>query len=61
MKFIYTILFFLDTILFIILTAYLFRMLDKGVANWAIFLVISGMITCIAFLAFFLRRYVKEP
>jgi hypothetical protein len=60
MKALYTILFFLDTLLLVLLSYKLFRLIDNDTGNRAILLVLSGMAVSILFLLFFMLRYLNE-
>ena len=61
MKIIYTILFFTDTLLLILLSFILFKMIDEGVNIMKLIFILLAMILSIVTLIFFLRRYLKIP
>jgi hypothetical protein len=61
MKTLYTILFFIDTVLLVLLSWYLFKMIDKGAGAGTFACIIAGMLLSIASLTFLLFRYLKQP
>jgi len=61
MKIIYTILFFTDTLLLILLSFILLRMIDERVNPIKLIFMLSAIILSIVTLIFFLRRYLKIP
>lgn len=61
MKFLYIILFFLDTLFLAFLLFKFFKMIDTGSSSWQFVQVISGMAISIAFMFFSLLRYFKDP
>ena len=61
MKIIYTILFFADLLLLITLSYLFLNLLDKGISNGILILLIASITTTIGLLAFFLYRYTKMP
>ena len=59
MKILYTILFFIDTLLLILLSFILLKMIDEGVNITKLIFMLSAIILSIVTLIFFLRRYLK--
>lgn len=61
MKMLYTILFFADTLILILLAFLFLHVLDQGVATHlpGFVLLLTGMLTCIILLVFFLHRYTQ--
>lgn|GEM_PF-1585458 len=59
MKTIYTILFFLDLLVLIILSYFLLRLMDRGGHVWLMLVVLLGLIGSIMLLATFLGRYIR--
>ena len=59
MKIFYTILFFIDTLLLILLSFILLKMIDEGVNITKLIFMLSAIILSIVTLIFFLRRYLK--
>jgi heme/copper-type cytochrome/quinol oxidase subunit 4 len=61
MKAIYTILFFADTLILVVL-AYLFlKLMDKGASGWMFSVMLFAIISCVIFLAYLLSHYLKLP
>ena len=61
MKIIYTILFFTDVLLLIILSFLFLDLSDKGMNNGTLVLVFTGITVSISLLVYFLYRYTKLP
>lgn len=61
MKIVYTILFFADTLLLIVLSFLFLKMIDNSVHGWPITLLASAIIGSILLLIFFLLHYLKLP
>ena len=61
MKYLFTILFFADTLLLILLTFLFLRLLDKGITTVAMILILTAIVLCILLLAYFLSHYMKIP
>ena len=61
MKTLYTILFFLSTLLLIGFSTLLLRMIDKGAGMVSLLFVSIGIITIIVVLVALLQRYLKIP
>jgi hypothetical protein len=61
MKIIYTILFFANTLLLVLLTFLLLKKLDSGISTITLFIIIAGMLISITSLIFSLYRYLKVP
>jgi predicted neutral ceramidase superfamily lipid hydrolase len=61
MKIMYTILFFTDTMLLILLSFLFLHSLDNGTAHGTLALLLTGIVLCISFLVFFLHRYTRIP
>ena len=61
MKIVYTILFFTDTFLLVILSFLFLKLSDKGMSGLPLALVITGIIFSILLLVYFLFRYIKLP
>jgi hypothetical protein len=61
MKTLYTILFFLSTLLLIGFSTLLLRMIDKGAGMVSLLFVNIGIITIIVVLVALLQRYLKIP
>ena len=61
MKILYTILFFADTLILILLAFLFLHVLDQGVARHlpGFVLLLAGMLICIILLVFFLHRYTQ--
>jgi ABC-type enterochelin transport system permease subunit len=59
MKTIYTILFFLDLLVLIMLSYFLLKLVDTGGHGWLTIIVLLGLIGSIMLLATFLGRYIK--
>jgi len=59
MKTIYTILFFLDLLVLIILSYFLLRLMDRGGRVWLMLVVLLGLIGSIMLLATFLSKYIR--
>jgi hypothetical protein len=61
MKLIYTLLFFSNTLLLIVLANYLFKYMDKRIGGLPLALVVTGIGLNIFLLGYFLFRYLKLP
>jgi hypothetical protein len=59
MKTIYTILFFLDLLVLIMLSYFFLKLVDTGGHGWLTIIVLLGLIGSIMLLAAFLGRYIK--
>jgi hypothetical protein len=61
MKPLYTILFFIGTMLLVFLTYIFLQIIDAGAAFWALTLFIAGIMVCISLLVLILKCYIKQP
>jgi hypothetical protein len=61
MKYVYTILFFADTLIFLWLSYLFFRKCDSGSSCSALMLAFSGIVASIFLLVYLLRGYLKLP
>jgi len=61
MKTLYTILFFVDMILLIVLSFWFLELVDSGINGITIALMLAGILSCIVLLIYFLLRYIKHP
>ena len=61
MKIIYTVLFFADTIVLLILAFLFFKLVDAGTSATPIILLFSGIVCSIAILIYLLFKYIKIP
>ena len=61
MKIIYTILFFADTLLLMILAFLLLKMIDNGINAGKLIIMLIGISLSIILLVYFLRLYLKAP
>ncbi len=61
MKIIYTVLFFADTLVLLILAFVFFKLVDTGTSITPIILLISGIVCSIAILVYLLFKYIKIP
>lgn len=61
MKFVYTILFFTDTLALVLLSYLLFKLLDQGGSRSSILLLAAALIVSILLLIYFFNRYLKLP
>ena len=61
MKFLYTILFFANTVLLIALTFLFLKLLDKGIGGLTAVSILLAMALCVALLAYALSHYMKLP
>ncbi len=61
MKIVYTILFFIDTLLLIALAFLFLKLSDAGMSAATLVSVIAGIIVSILLLVYFLYRYIKLP
>jgi hypothetical protein len=61
MKFIYTILFFVDTVLLVGLFFLFLEDIDNGSKGLTLILILSGIAASILTMIFLLRSYIKQP
>jgi hypothetical protein len=61
MKIIYTILFFVNTLLLLLLTYITVQFLDEGVDFFKVALMAIAIVICIFILAYLLLQYIKIP
>jgi len=61
MKIIYTILFFADTLLLIVLSYTFFELMDSRIDGIVLALMVIAIVICIFMLIHFLNKYVKIP
>ena len=61
MKIIYTILFFVDTLLLIVLTYLFLKLMDNGMSPIVFILMVLAIVFCIMLLVYFLLNYLKSP
>ena len=61
MKIIYTVLFFADTIVLLILAFLFFKLVDAGTSATPIILLFSGIVCSSAILVYLLFKYIKIP
>ena len=61
MKIIYTILFFSDALLLIILSFVFLKLIDKGASGFTIISMLTGITFSIILLVYFLHTYLKIP
>jgi hypothetical protein len=61
MRYLYTILFFAGTLIFLCLSYLFFRKCDNGSSPRALVLISSGIVASILLLALLLRSYLKLP
>jgi len=61
MRYLYTILFFADTLIFLVLAYLFFRKCDSGNSSRTLALITTGIVVSISLLALLLRSYLKLP
>jgi len=61
MKIIYTILFFADTLLLIVLSYTFFKLMDSKIDGIVLALMVIAIVICIFMLIHFLNKYIKIP
>ncbi|HEY5406045.1 MAG TPA: hypothetical protein VIJ92_03120 [Ginsengibacter sp.] len=61
MKIVYTILFFADTLLLIVLTYAFFKLMDSSIDRFVLAMMVIAIAICIFMLIHFLNQYIKIP
>ena len=61
MKFIYTILFFIDTLILVVSSYFFLQKIDNGHDVWGLAILLAGMLASIAVLIILLLHYMKQP
>lgn len=61
MKFLYTILFFIDTLVLVLLSYFLFKVLDQGGSRGSALLLAAALVVSILLLVYVFNRYLKLP
>jgi hypothetical protein len=61
MKIIYTFLFFVNTLVLLLLAFLLLKMIDNGITTAKLICMLSGILLSIALLIFLLSHYLKSP
>jgi len=61
MKILYTLLFFVDTLVLLLLAFLLLKMIDNGITTGKLIFMLSGILSSIVLLILFLSHYLKSP